>query len=179
MKSTTRALIALLIMLAALVQTPARAAATSVVPGEILVRLRAGISPAPGSERLAFADSNPRITLNRQLAAIGADSATAINAAQNIYRVTIDPEMNPVAAAEALMHDPAVVYAEPNHRRVIQRTPNDTIIGQQWSLQNIQAFEAWDITTGSDIVVAVLDTGIDASHVDLNGKALGGFNAFT
>ncbi|NTV65225.1 MAG: peptidase S8, partial [Oscillochloris sp.] len=49
----------------------------------------------------------------------------------------------------------------------------------QWSLQNIQAFEAWDITTGSDIVVAVLDTGIDASHVDLNGKALGGFNAFT
>ena len=50
------------------------------------------------------------------------------------------------------------------------RIPNDThwTDGTAWALKPVGAPEAWDITTGSrDIVVAVLDTGIDLSHPDL------------
>ena len=51
----------------------------------------------------------------------------------------------------------------------IDSTPNDPYYGQQWNLDTINAPEAWEITQGSeDIVVAVLDTGIDFNHQDLD-----------
>ena len=59
---------------------------------------------------------------------------------------------------------------------------SDPMVSQQWQYNNtgqaggtpgadIDAFEAWDITTGSaSIAVAILDTGIDKTHVDLASK---------
>ncbi len=48
-------------------------------------------------------------------------------------------------------------------------TPNDPSISlHQWGLTAVNAFEAWDITRGThDVVVGVLDTGIDWNHPDL------------
>jgi subtilisin family serine protease len=47
-------------------------------------------------------------------------------------------------------------------------TPNDPMLSQQWHLQTIAAPSAWAITTGStNIVVAVIDTGVDYTHPDL------------
>jgi len=47
-------------------------------------------------------------------------------------------------------------------------TPNDPSISIQWGLDTVNAFEAWDITRGThDVVVGVLDTGIDWNHPDL------------
>ena len=83
---------------------------------------------------------------------------------------------------EAVMRfaaSPNVLYAEPNYRYQLSRTPNDPRFKDQWALDNtgqeggivdadIDAPEAWDITTGNkDLLVAVLDTGIDATHPDL------------
>ena len=49
--------------------------------------------------------------------------------------------------------------------------------GAQWYLNKVNAPTAWNITQGSsDVVVAVLDTGIDASHPDLVGKVLPGYD---
>lgn len=46
--------------------------------------------------------------------------------------------------------------------------PNDPEYGQQWHLPIIQAPQAWDTATGSpNVVVAVIDTGIDQTHPDL------------
>jgi len=58
-------------------------------------------------------------------------------------------------------------------------TPNDPGFSQQWSLENtgqyngtvdadIDSIEAWDIDTGSeDIIIAIVDTGVDFNHPDL------------
>lgn len=50
----------------------------------------------------------------------------------------------------------------------LAQTPNDEYLNEQWYLETIDAYSAWDISVGSDeVVVAVLDTGVDTNHPDL------------
>jgi len=50
-------------------------------------------------------------------------------------------------------------------------TPNDTFFNEQWYLQQINAVSAWDKSTGShDVIVAVIDTGIDLDHPDIRNQ---------
>lgn len=47
----------------------------------------------------------------------------------------------------------------------------------QWSLRRIEAPQAWSVTRGDrDLVVAVIDTGVDPDHPELAGRVLRGFN---
>lgn len=47
----------------------------------------------------------------------------------------------------------------------------DSSIRKNWGIMNTQANKAWDITLGShDIIVAVIDTGIDVNHPDLKSN---------
>lgn len=48
---------------------------------------------------------------------------------------------------------------------------NDTFLGKQWSLDAISARDGWNATTGSrDVIVAVVDGGMDITHEDLKGN---------
>ena len=68
--------------------------------------------------------------------------------------------------------NPNVLYAEPDYEvHIVDTTPNDLMWPQQWDMTRIAANSAWDQQTdASDVVVAVIDTGIDSTHPDLAGK---------
>jgi subtilisin family serine protease len=75
-----------------------------------------------------------------------------------------------------------VAYAEPD--RVLVRVtqyeqlvPSDPLWPQQWGAAAIQAPAAWAVTTGSaSTIVAVLDTGVDATQPDLAGALVPGYD---
>ncbi|GAA0263665.1 type VII secretion-associated serine protease mycosin [Cryptosporangium japonicum] len=50
----------------------------------------------------------------------------------------------------------------------------DTVRAQQWQLSFLDAQAAWRYSTGKDVTVAVIDSGVDATHPDLVGQVLPG-----
>jgi subtilisin family serine protease len=52
--------------------------------------------------------------------------------------------------------------------------PSDQYFGLQWSLQQINADEAWTTSTGVGQVIGIVDSGVDLSHPDLQGKLVPG-----
>lgn len=96
------------------------------------------------------------------------------------------------AAIRRLEADPRVDYAEPNYLYRVLSLPDDARFGELWGLQNIgqtikgvasladadiDAPEAWDITTGNKTVkVAVVDSGVDLTHPDLAPNVVGGWD---
>lgn len=71
--------------------------------------------------------------------------------------------------AEVVEDDAAVRFAEPDWKiSAADITPADPAFGMQWGHGQIDAPAAWRTTTGSDdVVVAVIDSGVDYRHEDL------------
>jgi len=80
-------------------------------------------------------------------------------------------------AVKALRRNGQVLNAAPNYRLHALRVPNDRLYPRQWHYPLINLPEAWDITTGSsNVVVAVIDTGIISNHPDLSGRLVQGYD---
>lgn len=79
--------------------------------------------------------------------------------------------------ARLLARHPHIKFVEKDMRVPMQFVPNDPIYPKQWHLAKIQAPAAWDMSAGNGITVAVLDTGVDASHPDLAPRLVPGWNA--
>jgi serine protease len=91
----------------------------------------------------------------------------------------------PRRAIARLRRDPAVESISREWVRELRRVPNDPALAApeeqynvvpgtpiQWALARHGFPAAWDVTTGAEARVAVLDTGVDASHPELAGKIL-------
>jgi len=118
----------------------------------------------PGVTIIAFLTVMARVSADNALAAIAAIPMPImpVESTATIADVT-ESELE----GDAIMAPPAV---EPF-------VPNDPYVDRQWALSHIQIGELWQTTTsGSEILVAVLDTGIDKSHEDLIGKVAGEAN---
>lgn len=81
------------------------------------------------------------------------------------------------AKARALKRDGRVAFVEPNYIYRATYTPNDPSLGSQWAWGKISAFTAWDVTRGSSTTkIAIVDTGIQRTHPDLNAKIVAGYD---
>lgn len=82
-------------------------------------------------------------------------------------------------ASELKAADGNIAYAEPDRKMHPLMTPNDTSYSSQWDLYEttggIRAPAAWDLATGTGVVVAVIDTGI-RPHADLSGQTVAGYD---
>ncbi|HEX2945292.1 MAG TPA: S8 family serine peptidase [Clostridia bacterium] len=87
----------------------------------------------------------------------------------------VDPAYSDKVIAE-YKKDPNVEYVQTDYKYFSTSTPSEPFFYEQWGLDNtnnidINALKAWDITKGdSNLLVGVLDTGIDINHTDLNSN---------
>jgi thermitase len=94
----------------------------------------------------------------------------------------VRPNRSTSAALAALNGDPDVAYAELD--RSLGALSDDPYFSQLWALQNTGQFggipgkdmsvpQAWQTSTGTGVLIAVVDTGVDANALDLAGQLTG------
>src|SRR4051794_6454716 len=149
------------------------ASAASYDPDTLLVKFRGGTSAAQQAAAL-------------KVPGVGRDRGTIGGLSTHVVSVSKDP----AALARVLNASSAVAYAEPNFVLHALATPNDSLYTDEYGLNNtgqtggtadadIDAPEGWDLAglasfpnTGG-VKVGIVDTGIDKTHPDLAGKAVG------
>lgn len=134
------------------------------VDGELLIGFRAGVGPAG------------RYALYRDH---GASFVEEIGQNTRVVRIRV-----PALALEALKRRmerrPEIKFVEKNYVFEPALLPNDLQYASQWHLPKILAPQAWDLTQGAPgAVIAILDSGVDATHPDLAGKLVAGYNTYS
>ena len=115
--------------------------------------------------------------LDALLSSLGARQHDSIPALD--VRIIRVPQQASEKLLLALQRNQDVEYAEPDFIATAIGTANDPYFtgGNQWYLTKIQAPQAWDSSTGNSTgIVAIIDTGVRASHPDLSGKVLQGYD---
>lgn len=149
-------------------------------PGEFLVKLRKGVS----FHQLQLQHNSE----TRNLEIVKQFSTLSQLRGQDYLLLKVDDisdleGASACAAADSLLALPGVEAVSLNYTRRLFRVPNDPLFSRQWGLYNtgqtalittgtvgadINALNAWDSNTGSnDVVIAIIDTGVDYTHEDL------------
>ena len=138
------------------------------VKNEVLIQLEKNYS----AEELVANTRNSEFVLNEP---------ELISKHSNIWKLSFTSISETISEEQVIKNlyaNENVLIAQKNHKLSNRVTPNDTRIDQQWQYfqtndKDIDALEAWDITTGGttanghEIVVAIIDDGIDLQHQDM------------
>jgi subtilisin family serine protease/subtilisin-like proprotein convertase family protein len=124
----------------------------------------------------AFASSDILVRLQPQFAAAtqltltGNETGTPTQISSGLWKIDLAPTVTVAEALAAFRLDPRVQFAQPDYKITVQTVPNDPYFtsNMQWGLNEIGATTAWNHTTGSsNVIVALIDTGIDYTNPDL------------
>lgn len=143
---------------------PVRGEEELVVPGRVLVKFR----------------ENVGLDHARQIVAALGVREDGILPATGVLVLSLPDQVDEAGFANALASRPDVEFAELDRIvRPAEVTPNDPWFANwEGHLKRIQAPAAWSTTTGSpNVVIAILDTGVDATHEDLVSKLVPGWNS--
>lgn len=97
--------------------------------------------------------------------------------------------MNPFTIIDTIGAEEGVRYAEPDFVTIGRHIPkrlapsvapllSDPLLPRQYAMALVRATDAWAIQSGDkDVVVAVLDEGVQTAHPDLRSAVIGAFDA--
>lgn len=146
-------------------QPPQPTGSPAFVPGEVLVKFKPHVG-------LLGAQSSLRGSGLRPL---------EVSPRSKVIRVQVAPGFESGAISRLLARGD-VEFATYNYYVEALGDPNDTYYGLQWALKqiddhDIDAPEAWDIHTGTNnITIAIIDTGVDLDHPDLQANIVAGYD---
>lgn len=171
------------------------------VPGELIVKFNESLTINKQISTVQIVIDNE--TVAKEIVTFGIDSLDVLNmeycvifaeklieddsipSLSEVYRFVFDKNIDIRSVVYEYMNDSSVEFAEPNYIYHPDVIPNDPYFNQQWALHNtgqtggtpdadIDASDAWDTTMGDDeVVIAILDSGVDYTHPDLGGCTVG------
>ena len=124
---------------------------------DLILRLKEGYTPSqilPAEKKIARSSKRLSVHLNAYLLPLGTETEA-------------------LQWSQRLRKHPAVLSVSLDQEIDFRRLPSDPQVERQWSLSKIQAPDAWDLSTGGltangkEIVVAIIDSGFDPQHPDL------------
>lgn len=125
----------------------------------------------PGEYVVGFAENGTSERAFARASSLNAAGFEVLDVIEEIgvYRVRAANLARPTATTRLNALD-TVEFVAPNYVMHALKSPNDPLFPSQWALHRIGAPSAWDRTTGSELVVAIVDTGVELTHEDLRDR---------
>jgi Subtilase family len=150
---------------------------TRFVRNEVLVGLPTGMSARDLAE----------LARMHRLNHVGKESATLTGTTLHAWRFDENEGRSIGDVIRDLEADKRVSSAQPNYlfkmndrfklAQVIDKEAIDADFGPQYSIAKLRLPEAHEVTTGRDVLVAVIDSGVDTRHPEIDGSVAATFDA--
>jgi len=153
---------------------------TAVASGNTVTESATGAEYKPGRLLVRFAPNLKIAEQHAKASALGGNIRRRFSLVPGLCVVELGNGTNVKRSLKSFKNSPSVMHAQPDYMWHADAEPNDTSFNSLWGMHNtgqtggtydadIDAPEAWDVTVGNHgIIVAVIDTGVDYTHPDLN-----------
>ena len=139
-------------------------------PDEVVIELANGVLP----QQIDSLEQRQRV--------VAIERRSSVLSGTTLLRARIADRRSVAAAVRALENDAVVISAQPNFRFALQQQSVARPPGNGGTLQyapaKLRLPEAHQLATGGNVFVAVIDSGVDTSHAELDGAIAATFDTF-